>query len=295
MTVDKGALESGARLVDAWGQLSSAALVGFTVLGISIVIAVIVYIIFKFKNNRAIEDAKNKRAKLYADNMKKLEAKIDNGQAKVDRSINDGNSKVVAALNIINESIGKSNRELTILKSSSQIESQHLVSVATKINEIERHIEGLIASTSGIMNEGDSAYLIKTYFYKVVMTECDKVIKASLKENDYDTRPEFVSKKVRTRVGNILSEARATLHGLPVSINFSSLFKIDDMSTSERFLLVDIMWSGIKELFSSDMSLDDKYEEATLRVSNIIRDYVSEIFAREISTSSYRRMNSEIH
>lgn len=295
MTVDKDTLKSGAELVHAWGQLSNAALVGFTILGISIVAAVIIYIIFKYKSNKSAEDSKYKRAQMYAENVKRLESKIDGGNTRVDKSINDSNIKVVNVLNAINSNIEKLNRELTILKSSSQIENQNFTSMIKKVDEIEKQVEGLIASTSGIMNEGDSAYLVKTYFYKVVMTECDKAIRISLKENDYDSRPEFVSKKVRTEIGNILSEARATLHGLPISINFTALFKIDDTATSERFLLVDIIWDGIKELFSSTMSLDEKYEEASLKISNIIRDYVSEVFVREISTSSYRRMNSEIH
>jgi hypothetical protein len=60
-------------------------------------------------------------------------------------------------------------------------------------------------------------------------------------------------------------------------------------------MLVDMLWSGIEDLYTKDISLDNKYEEASLRIFNIIRDYTTEIFNRELDTVSYQRIKSDFH
>lgn len=288
-------LESGAELVKAWGELSDSALLGLTILGIGIVVAVILYLVFKYKRDRIVEDNKNKRANIYASGFKALEEKMQRGDDKVNRMICDSNKNLSDNLHDINENLAQLIREIAILRSSNHNDQKNIDFVVNKVSEIEKQVDGVLANTVGMMNETDSALLTKIYFYKVIQDECEKIVRKSLKENDFKSRSEFVCKKVKTEIGNVLSDARSILSGLPLSINISILFKIDSKSTSERFMLVDMIWDGIEDLFLKEISLEEKYEEASLRVLNIIRDYITEIFNRELDTISYQRINSEFH
>ena len=289
------AIEAGTKLIDAWGHLSNAALFGMTALGLSIVIAVVVWIIFKYKIQKDVEDNKNARAKQYSDNLSKLQDHIDRSCNKTEDVIRSKDDKMLSVLKDINENLIEMRKDMNAINLLHSDDKESITFIVNKLNEMEKGISYIADNTSGIINVNDSMYISKIYFYKVIFNECDKVAKKSLKENDFVNRSEFVSNKFRTDIGEILSESRSNLCSLPLSINAYKLFKIDSTSVSERFMLVDMIWDGIKELYNKSITIDEKYEEVSLRILNIIRDYITEIMNTEMGSGQYKKMNSDFH
>lgn len=276
MAVDK-AIDSGANLVEQWGTLSNAAIVGAVILGIATVTAVIIFIIFKYKMTKSTQDAKNERlreyGKMYAgmmDAINNLTASLKKFEGNQMQIMNDINGHLMAITN------GLVDQKATI---------NELGKTTKKANELAQQI---LSKTSGIIGHEDSACIIKLFFMNVAYNEIEKIVHDSLRKNDYSTRSDWILDRVKSGIGDILSECRSTLNDLNLSISIPKFFKIDSSQIKERFMLVNIIWGGIEEFYSSPKTLDQKLEESSLKLRNIIKDYLAEIFSQQEQTGFFR-------
>lgn len=292
--VDSETINSGSELLKQWGQLGDAALIGAVILGLAVVIAIVIYIVFQYKKARMEQSAKDKRSQDYVESNNKVAVKLDKMAKSITDSYNESTKTITESLKNINDSLNS-------LKTSTDIYSNHnidfkklLISAIDKMDVISIVIHNILDKTRGVMSLKDSIYLIKLYFMKLIYQEIERSVHESLKENDFVNRTEYVTNKVRTNIGVILSNYRTDLGEFELPFNVSKFFKLDSASTSERFMLVDLIWLSIVDIFRSNKNLQEKKEEASLKISNVISDYVSEILNQEDIDSSTTKNYSKI-
>jgi len=274
-------IESSSDLVKHWGQLSDAALVGAVSLGLAIIIAVVIYIVFSYKKYKMIQSAKDMRSQEYIQSNEKVGNKLDRLSSTMSRINLENTKSLNESLSNINNTLGEVKSIIDVSNSQTNDFKSILVSTIDKIDIMSLIINTLLDKTKGVISDKDSLYLVKIYFYKIICNEIEKVIHHSLEENDFINRKLFVTDKVRTNIGMILSTYRSDLIEFELPFSVNGFFKIDSSSTSERFMLVDLIWMAVEDIFTSNMMIKEKKEEASLRIINVIRDYITEIFIQE--------------
>jgi len=143
------------------------------------------------------------------------------------------------------------------------------------INKVDTCLVSLLTYTSGTINYQDSVRLVKDRFLKEIRRSVYYIIEKSLAENDYENRKEFVSKKVKTAIGDLLQECRDDLNSYKLAINPRDFFLVTREPGVERFLLCDMLWNEIESLYRSRVDLRHKLEEANLNIENVIKDYLT--------------------
>jgi hypothetical protein len=293
VAVDNKTLDSGAKLVQAWGNLSESAIIAATILGLSIIAAIVIWIIYKFRHNKILTEQKNKRAQGYRITISKLENKVDGLLDKLGIKHSEVKDLVVG----VQTTLIELKSEITSLKEQSNandVENRLVLStIGDRINNASVILNHILDKTEGTIPIKDSELLIRIYFLRIIYFESEKIIHKALEENGYKSRPDYVADLVRTEVGKMLSSCRGELNDFQLSINPSKFFKLDSGSISERMLLVDMIWDGVESLFTSKADIHQKMEEASLKLTNVLNDYISEIFSRETHTESFVRTKSD--
>jgi hypothetical protein len=128
------------------------------------------------------------------------------------------------------------------------------------------------------MTRTASLKLIQSTLTSGVCKEIVFAVERSLAENRSEERKEFVSEKVRTIIGDILAEARNDLRGYPLAFNPDLFFPVYQAPHGgERFILVDQIWMGVEPSYRKGASLQERTEEARLKISNVLKDHVAQI------------------
>lgn len=292
---DSETLSSGAELLEKFSKLEGYTLLSATILGVLIVVAVIIFIIFKYKQSKVDLEHKSRRAKQYADSSLRIERKLDSMSKAITTSFQATSKNMVQVLGDVNKNLTSLRNLMAGLDHQSTDFKAALIEALGKIEDISKVVDYIMDKTKGVMSGKDSYFLIKLYFFKVICYEIEKVVHKSLVENDFVNRRTYVTDKVRTDIGNVLSTYRADISEYELSINAGVFFKVDSSSVSERFMLVDLVWRSVEDLFTSNMTIDEKKEEASLRILNVVKDYTTEILAHEFSDAkddSYVKIKS---
>lgn len=221
------------------------------------------------KREEAQEESKTNRAKQYLD----MQVKQTEALSKLAESMTAHTASDVESANKLNNT---------------------LQSVETAIEKLDDGVSVLSAKTSGQINREDSTKMIRDRFLQNIYKEICMVIERSLTENDYEKRKDFVARKVRTALGDILIEARKYLCGFNLAVDPNRFFMCEpNQAGIERFTLCDSIWREVEPLFKKESSLKQRIEEAYLIVENVISDYVTLCGHGTDSPITFRRHRSE--
>lgn len=211
-------------------------------------------------------------------------------------------SKQAGAINTLSSSISENTTLISSnyqdLKISIDTNSDRLMSLTNEVHELKD-------KTSGIMSVDDSLSIIGTYFSHI-SREVSFILAQSLSENDFDNRADFISKKVRTSIADVVVEARKNVCNIEtLCIDPRRFFKIyinEDNLSGERFILCDLIWNAVVPIYKKDYTLKMKIQESKLLVKNVTNDYfnsIKNIVKSEVeqthtaTTSLYKKTHSD--
>jgi hypothetical protein len=245
-------------LLKAWGELRDFAIWGIIILGILIAVCFIIYIYNQSKNTKASLDSKNRRAKAIAESNDRLSDSIESSKEMIIKL-----SSVVSNNKNINEDM-----------------------IWPAVNIIKDEISKLSSKVTGTIDQHDALNIIRIVFLKAVYYEIRDHMSDLMfvKEADFKNREQYFADKVRTSIGETLSKYKSFLSNFKLDINYNVFFKLDSTESKERFLLVDIIWSEVNGYLISQLKPEQKYEEISLKLFNIIKDYVNTIISEEFES-----------
>jgi hypothetical protein len=281
MAVDDRIIDSAGDLISKWGQLEATALICAVVLGIAIISTIVIYMIFQYKKEKMIQDGKFKRSKEYSSNVSRIENKIDIVSKNIIDMIQNVLQSNNSALNDVKTNLNLIRNSLDGLENFDSDMKLLLNKCIEQSDIVLKTVNDILVKTRGILSIKDSYYIIRLYFYKVIFFEIEKLIHEMIEEDEYKTRRDFVTNKIRTDIGVILASYKVALCEFDMEINTNKFFKVDSNEPKERFMLVDLLWSELKMIFPTDKSIKQKKEEASLKINNVITDYISEIAMNE--------------
>ena len=224
-----------------------------------IVIAVIAFLVIKLlihRNTiRTVEEAKNKRAQLHVAALNKLAQSLDVHT----RCAEEQNARILLSLGNLN----------------------------TVVVRLEDCVDVMLERVTGELPKSDSLKLIRDKLYGQVRLDICIAVGDSLRENDFAGRKDFVTRKVKTRIGVILAEARAFLLQFHLAADVQKFFITTEGSGGERFVLCEDIWTGVAPLFLRECDnapeAQHKIEEMRLLVMNTINDYYNKCVKRGVS------------
>jgi hypothetical protein len=151
-----------------------------------------------------------------------------------------------------------------------------MMHVDEAIGKVGTCMSALLMCQSGAINVVDSRRLCRDRFNKDIKRSIAYIVERSLAENDYANRRDFVSKKVRSAMGDILATAKEDLGSYNLAIESDDYFILDSNEHGlQRYLLCDEVWEEVEPLFSSHTELKQRIEEANVIISNVVKDYLT--------------------
>lgn len=153
-------------------------------------------------------------------------------------------------------------------------------------------VKALANKINGRLSPNDSARIVSNSFEKIVFREVCMVFERALRENDYENRKEYVARKVKTQLGEVVADVRETLASYPLGLDVRQYFPIDVSAPGERFLLVLTLWDRVEPLFMLHTPITQRVEEACLLVENTVRDHVMSCYQRILATSPQQKPTS---
>lgn len=232
-------------LVKTWGELRDNAIWASVILGVIVAVCFIVYYVIQYKKSSAAQEAKNSRA------------------AQISLSNDELKTTIVELINT----------------TKSHIKNEEEV-IWSSIEGLKNNVKELTYKVNGTIDSRDSLNIIRLIFFKAVYYEARDILNEflSIKESDFKIREQYIKNKIRTNIGEVLTKYKATAADFKLSFNSNLFFKLDSTEI-ERFILVDIIWSEIREYFLSQLKYEQKLEECSLKLFNIIKDYVNTIIS----------------
>jgi hypothetical protein len=234
-----------AALVKTWGELRDSAIWASVIIGVIVAICFIIYYIIQYKKSKIAQDAKNNRASQIATSNDELKA------------------SVTELINTV-KAHAKNEEEV----------------VWPSVEGLKNNVQELTYRVNGTIDTRDSLNIIRLVFLKGVYYEARDILNEflSIKEVDFKVREQYIKNKIRTNIGEVLTKYKATSADFKLSFNSNLFFKLDSTEI-ERFILVDIIWSETREYFLSQLKYEQKLEECSLKLFNIIKDYVNTIIS----------------
>lgn len=160
-----------------------------------------------------------------------------------------------------------------------KIVAHNMVGVTQTLHKVETAMQTMITKQAGTLPRDDSIRMIRDRFIQNVYREFRSVLEWSMRENDYTGRPEYIKRKVKTALGDVLIEARQYLCSFNLSVDARRFFKTLPDPGGERFVLCDLVWKEVEPIFrqshKNEIQLKQKIEEASLAVENVVKDYVT--------------------
>lgn len=142
---------------------------------------------------------------------------------------------------------------------------------------VRRLLADMTQKNAGVMNRDNSVRVIEHSFQNVVR-DIVAIFTASLENNGYSERPEFIKNRVKTAVGQMLDNLRASLSVFQMSIDDDLFFRsVNGDDKGDRYALAAELWNLVEPLYSKKLPLNERLEEMRLVVPNCVRDYVAAI------------------
>lgn len=176
--------------------------------------------------------------------------------------------------------------QTTVAKVGTGIETmnrEHSIATEAILNSLLRTdtaVRKLANKINNRLSVNDSARIVSNAFEQVVYREICIVVERALRENDYANRQEYVERKVKTQIGDVLVGVRETLSTYPLGLSVATYFPIDETVAGERFVLCTIIWGRINRLFQGHAQVGHRIEEAFLLIENTMRDYVADCYMK---------------
>ncbi len=235
-------------------------------------ISFIAWIWISYKKQRNEQMSKNARAKQTADGY--------NAQALALRKLTES----MATFNV-NQSTYIKKIDQTIANTA--LSMRDLQGTLTQVDILVKRV---LEKQDGVASLPTSVMVVQTYFYKVLFSDAVFIVHKSMHENDYKNRAVFIANKVKTDIGKIMTSMKAELADLDLAFNPSIFFKLENESSSERYVLVDLIWEAVKPLYMSNDSLYNRLEEASYKIMNTIKDHFATIRHENIEgTATFAR------
>lgn len=232
------------------------------------VVAAIIYLIWykintsKNREEQALVEAhKNERAKLYADAIHGLRASVDDLKVTM--------------------------QEHTVQEQQNVATIEGMVrGIDTTVSSV-REIASYVATVAtGSIAFDDSLKIVEDAFNRGIVFEVCGVINTSLIENDYVGRQEFVERKVKTAIGEVLQESCEYLSSLSLPFGPKVFFTLNTTHVATRYELCDQIWLAVEPLFRSNMDKLKKMEECKLLIFNCVHDYFESVKKKLRQTGS---------
>lgn len=256
--MDATQLNETTKLVAQVGQLRDGVIWAVILLAAMGTMAFIIWMWISYKKHQSTEIAKNARAKQTADAAQ--------AQALALR-------KLTEAMNTFNANQANSSKKVdtTLANIGTSIHGLH-----GTMTQVDIIIKRILEKQDGVASLPTSVMIVQTYFYKVLFSDAVLIMHKSLHENDYKNRASFIANKVKTDIGKVMASIKAELADLDLALNPSMFFKLESES-GERYVLVDLIWESVKGLYLSEQSLYNKWEEASYKIMNTIKDHFASI------------------
>lgn len=270
--MDAEQLAETTKLVTQIGLLRDNIIWAVIILAAMGTISFVLWMWMSYKNKRDEQTSKNARAKLTADS--------NNAQA--------------AALRKLTESMASFNtNQANYIKKIDQTIANTALSMRDlqgTLTQVDVLVKRVLEKQDGVASLPTSVMVVQTYFYKVLFSDAVFIVHKSMHENDYKNRAAFIANKVKTDIGKIMTSMKAELSDLDLAFNTSMFFKTENDASSERYILVDLIWEAVKPLYLSNDSLYNRLEEASYKIMNTIKDHFATIRHENIEgTATFAR------
>lgn len=269
--MDSEQIAAAAKLVSQIGLLRDSIIWAVLALGAIGSITFVIWNWIAYKKHRSTEQAKDARSKQNADAMQ--------AQAVAMRGM-------TGTLATLNASQAGSLKRIDAISTNMSSEMRDMRGI---IGQVDALVKRVLDKQEGVASLPTSVMIVQTYFYKVLFSDSVLIIHKSLHENDFKNRAPFITNKVKTDIGKVMSSIKAELSELDLSFDASTFFKTE-FESSDRFVLVNMIWDSIKGLYLTEQSLYDKWEEASYKIMNTIKDHFASIRHEAIEgTTTYAK------
>lgn len=200
------------------------------------------------RQEAVIEAAKERRNEMFCDNMSRLNVLLE--QHTSDEEANATNT---------NRAVGR---------------------LAEEVGGLSRRLKDLRDRMSQVMSRHDSLTAIQDKLQDGVRAEVAEVFEQSLRKNDFVRRAEFIQKRVKTALGDILERAHRKLKTeYALGVDPDPFFPTRDTADGgTRHTLCDVLWERVQPLYLlSEAEADKKVEEMRIIVENTISDLVARV------------------
>ena len=151
---------------------------------------------------------------------------------------------------------------------------QALVSVVSVVKRLADKVEGRLS------REDSSKFITGKLNADMFRAICG-VVERSFNENHYMGRETFIADRVRSRIRDVMVAVRSELKELPLAVPIEPFFPTVTDDNGERFTLCDQVWSKVVHLFSDKRQADERMDEASLLIENIIKDQIARVSRRD--------------
>jgi hypothetical protein len=168
-------------------------------------------------------------------------------------------------------------RSEAALKLLSDTILRHETSSEMKISRVIDILEEISDRQRNIISKSDSIRIVLNKFNDVIKDEVIDIFEWSLVNNNYDTRSDFVRKKIKSAIAGVVGLGRQSLSEFSLSIDLEQFFitYVNPKDKNVHYKLVDQLWEEVEPIYHRDhyegkRVEDQQVEEMQIAVSNII-------------------------
>jgi len=127
-----------------------------------------------------------------------------------------------------------------------------------------------------VIGHNDSIKIIINKFNDVIENEVIKIFEWSIINNDYESRKDFVRKKIKTKIAEQISLAKESLGQFNLSVDLGKFFITykDEKSNNIHFKIVDQIWDNVEKVYHkenySGNVVEQQLEEMQVEINNVI-------------------------
>jgi hypothetical protein len=268
MSVTPETVQQAQQVIETLDRIKSGTFVGIIILVAMIAVVVVIFWYLRYKER--VQDAAT------AENTEKR--KEARQQAYLDAQKNLADSLNQLTLKFESDRRGQQGLIEGV--------SESVVAMSLVMGRVETLVNTILAKQSGEIPDEQVFVLADCLLNTAFCERARGVFTQSLLENDYEKRAEFISRKVRTELGSVLSTMRNYLRGVPCHIKTDKFFVVDRDNGAERFVLVDTVWHACEALYRDHQTpTAQRLEQLKYLVTNTVRDYYDQRIAELIHSA----------
>lgn len=174
---------------------------------------------------------------------------------------------------------------LAVVRSQQAANEEFQKDTSATSSGVRRLLTEIAYKNAGAMNRDNSLRVIEQSFSNV-MRDIVMIFAASLENNGYTERQDFIRNRVKTTIGQTLDSLRSSLSVFQMSVDLRLFFRSTTTDEKgERYVLAAQLWDLVEPLYSSKLPLKERLEEMRLIVPNLIRDYLASTKNQMLSES----------